>query len=101
MKRSILIVSMVLLWVNPSWALFDMFTDDEQNKRDLSATAEITLQKAVIHAVNEKPGKVVEAELEKEGDRLVYEVEILGDDGKFYEVYIDAKSGKTVKMEKD
>jgi len=40
------------------------------------------------------PGKILEVELKKEHDRLIYEVEILSEDGVVTEVYIDARTGK-------
>lgn len=39
-------------------------------------------------------GKVLEVHLEKEHEGVVYEMEILGDDGVVYEIKVDARSGK-------
>jgi uncharacterized membrane protein YkoI len=42
---------------------------------------------------------VVEAELEKKHDKTVWEVEVLGADGKVTEVHIDAATGAVIDTE--
>ena len=53
-------------------------------------------EEAALGAV---PGEVKETELESEGGSTVYEVEILGKDGKFHEVAVDAGNGKVLGQE--
>ena len=45
------------------------------------------------------PGTVVEAELEKKHGKTVWEVEVLGADGKVTEVHIDAATGTVIDTE--
>lgn len=45
------------------------------------------------------PGTAVEAELEKKHDKTVWEVEVLGADGKMMEVHIDAGTGEVIDVE--
>lgn len=73
---------------SPAWALF------ETNKQ-LVATATVTLEDAVRHALKTVPGKAVEAEIGKEDGRTVYEVEIVDVNNKTQKVYVDAQSGQT------
>ncbi len=40
------------------------------------------------------PGELLEAELEERRGRYVYEIEIAGEDGRFYEIYFDAATGE-------
>jgi len=47
------------------------------------------------------PGKVLEVELEKEDQQIVYEIEILGSDGVIKEIYIDAKTGNQLFSKED
>jgi len=47
------------------------------------------------------PGKILEVELEKENGKIVYEVEILGEDGVVREIYINAKTGKLISVKED
>jgi DUF917 family protein len=50
-------------------------------------------------ALDAFPGQVKEVELESEGGSAVYEVEILGKDGKVHEVAVDADNGKVLGQE--
>jgi len=47
------------------------------------------------------PGRVLETELEHDDGRYVYEIELLGDDGKVYEFEIDAATGERLDFEVD
>ena len=47
-----------------------------------------------------RAGRLVEAELEKEGGRLVYEVKFLDGDGRLHELYYDARSGRLFAIER-
>ncbi len=47
------------------------------------------------------PGKVLEVELERKRGRIVYELEILNDAGEVHEFYIDAKTGRLLKIKRD
>jgi uncharacterized membrane protein YkoI len=68
--------------------------DDKDAKvADVAKDAKITLDQAVKAALDKTPGTAVEAELET---KPVWEVEILGADGKVTEVYIDAETGAVI-----
>lgn len=56
---------------------------------------------AIRAAVTAKAGHVRAVELEHEGDRTICEVEILGEDGKVYEVEVDVANGSIVEIEED
>lgn len=45
------------------------------------------------------PGLVLEAELEKEGTRYVYELEMLTEGGKHAKLHLDAKTGEVLERE--
>ena len=87
MRKILAIALLSGVITTPAWALF------ETNK-DLIATAKITLEEAVRHAVKAVPGKAVEAEIGKEDGRTVYEVEIIDASKKTHKVYVDAETGK-------
>jgi Predicted membrane protein len=87
MKKILAIALLSGVITTSAWALF------ETNK-DLIATAKITLEEAVRHAVKAVPGKAVEAEIGKEDGRTVYEVEIIDASKKTHKVYVDAETGK-------
>ncbi len=88
MKKVLAIALLSGVVASPAWALF------ETNKQ-LAATATVTLEEAVRQALKSVPGKAVEAEIEKEDGRTVYEVEIIDVNNKTQKVYVDAQSGQT------
>ena len=81
------------LGIGPAWALF------ETNKQ-LAESATITMDQAVKTAVATVPGKAVEAQMGKEDGRTVYEIDIIDSSKKERTVYIDAQTGKTLKIDK-
>jgi uncharacterized membrane protein YkoI len=81
------------LSVGQAWALF------ETNK-ELAESAQITMDQAIKTAVAAVPGKAVEAQLGKEDGRTVYEIDIIDSSKKERTVYVDAQSGKTMKIDR-
>jgi uncharacterized protein YpmB len=59
---------------------------------------EAAAKEAALGAVS---GEVKEIELEREGGAAIYEVEVLGDDGRLHEVMVDANNGKVLGQEMD
>lgn len=76
------------------------WADDKEGKiTDLVKDAKVTIDQAIKTASEKAPGTVVEAELEKKHGKTVWEVEVLGADGKVTEVHIDAATGAVIDME--
>ena len=76
--------------------------DDHVNARKLRESGEIMpFEKIIERARAEKPGEVLETELDREHGRYVYEVEIVDEAGQVWEIKLDAKTGKLMKMERD
>ena len=73
--------------------------DKEGHIADLVKDAKVTAEQAIKTAMEKVPGTVVEAELEKKHGKTVWEVEILGADGKVTEVHIDAATGTVIDAE--
>ena len=61
----------------------------------------ITILEALKTATELVPGRVVEAELEDEGDIIFYEIEIISSDGMVVEVQVDANSGQIIKQARE
>ncbi len=100
-KYSIIRVLLVpLMILNPlQSALAD---DDYIEARLLLESGEILPLEVILKNVRQAfPGKVLELELEKEDSEIVYEMEILGDDGVIREVYVDARSGEILPAKED
>lgn len=62
---------------------------------------QISIEDAIGIAREQVPGQVVQAELEKKGGRLIYEVDIVTAQGVKYEVEIDANTGEVIDIELD
>jgi len=73
--------------------------DKEGNVADLVKDAKVTIDQAIKTAQEKVPGTVVEAELEKKHGKTVWEVEVVGADGKVTEVHIDAAAGTVIDTE--
>jgi uncharacterized membrane protein YkoI len=71
---------------------------DQETKQAISADQMIA---AIKTATTAKPGNVREVEVTKEGDKTICEVEILGQDGKVYDVRIDVATNTVIKVEED
>lgn len=61
----------------------------------------ISMLQCVRTALEKHPGAVIEVEFEKTEDRLIFEVEIQGKDGKSWEIICDAITGDVIKDEED
>ena len=76
--------------------------DDYIEARRLLDSGEVLPLEVILKNVRQLfPGKVLEVELEKEDQQIVYEIEILGDDGVIREIYINAKTGKQMFSKED
>jgi uncharacterized membrane protein YkoI len=73
--------------------------DESKETVEMAAKAKVTIDEAIKIASEKVPGKVVEAELEKKHDTLVWEVEVVTAENKVMEVHIDAESGVVIDVE--
>lgn len=93
MKRFILLILFALV-NTPSWAV------DYKDARRLQSEGEILpLEELVRKAQLQVPGRVIEVELDSDNSRLIYEIELLDDDGQVWEFKFDAKNGKLLEKE--
>lgn len=76
------------------------WSDDKEAKvGDLLKDTKVTIDQAIKTALEKVPGTAVEAELEKKHDKTVWEVEVVGADGKTSEIHIDAATGAVIDVE--
>jgi hypothetical protein len=92
-----LTVGTVLAVGSPAWS--DEKKDEEGEIAAMAKDAKVTIEQAIKTATEKVPGTVVEAELEKKHDKTVWEVEVLGADGKVTEVHVDAATGTVIDTE--
>ena len=73
----------------------------EENKLmvGMAMAATVTVDQAIKTALENFPGKVIEAELEKRHDKTVWEVEIVTAEQNIMAVHIDAESGSVLDTE--
>ena len=74
---------------------------EKNGKAEMAATAKVTIDQAIKTASDKVAGKVIEAELEKKHNKLVWEVEIVTAENKVMEVHIDADSGAVIDVEEE
>jgi len=88
-----------LLVAGPAWSDKKGKGEEEGNVAEMAKDAKVTADQAIKTATEKVQGTVVEAELEKKHDKTIWEVEIVGADGKVSEVHIDAATGAVIDVE--
>ena len=69
-------------------------SDDHDEVRDLKNRGEIIALYELINKAGLSEVRILEAELEKEHGKLVYEIEFLDAEGRVFEQYFDAITGE-------
>jgi len=88
----------------PEWShAQDHFNNQKMaEEQDLSTWGRrISMVEAINIALDQVPGEPVEAERKRKHGTLIYEVEIINEQGVKYEVDIDANSGNVISVELD
>jgi uncharacterized membrane protein YkoI len=76
-------------------------TPDAEEQDQLQAQAKITKEQAINIALQHVKGQEHGTELENEDGAVVYAVEVKNNQGKLYDVKVDAQSGSVVKIDKN
>jgi uncharacterized membrane protein YkoI len=74
---------------------------EKNGKAEMAAAAKVTIEQAIKTASDKVLGKVIEAELEKKHNKLVWEVEVVTAENKVMEVHIDADTGAVIDVEEE
>lgn len=74
-------------------------SDDHEKARMLRDSGEIVSLSAILQRPELGGSRVIEAELEREDGRMVYELEVLDPDGRVREWYFDAATGAPLSWE--
>lgn len=91
MRRAILLVPLLLLTVPDAAA--SGRRDHEQARSALAAGEIRPLADLLAEVERRYAGKVVEAELDRDGGRWVYEIKLLPPSGRIVELHFDAATG--------
>ncbi len=94
-KNNLIAGSLVVLIAGVSTATIAR----QDSEKNLTNNDAIGVEEAINIASAQVAGKVVETELEHEDGKLVWEVEIVGDDNLVSEVIIDAQTGTVLETE--
>ncbi|TKS59469.1 MAG: hypothetical protein EWM72_02037 [Nitrospira sp.] len=97
---SMLALGMLLLAAGTLTAAGAVYGGEKKGKAEMAAAAKVTIDQAIKTASEKVSGKIIEAELEKKHDVIVWEVEVVTAENKVMEVYIDAETGAVIDWEK-
>ena len=76
--------------------------DSHMEARDLAREGKILpLQQILEHLEKVQSGQILEVELEREYGLLIYEIELLDEQGRVWEFEIDAASGEILEQEEE
>ncbi len=97
MERLILLGILLLLIISPA-----VQADDQDRALALKQSGQVLpLEQILTQARHYQTGRLLEVELEQEDGRLIYELEMLDDHGRVWELKFDAANGKLLKQEED
>jgi uncharacterized protein YpmB len=98
-----LAIGVLLVLNSPVWSgeKGKLQKDESKEMVEMAAAAKVTIDQAIKTASEKVPGKVVEAELEKKHDKLIWEVEVVTEENKVMEVHIDAGTGEIIDVEEE
>ncbi|MCR2747268.1 PepSY domain-containing protein [Limnobacter parvus] len=76
--------------------------DDHQRIRQLQRSGEIlSLEQIFDRARAVKRGRILDAELDDDDGRYIYEIELLDANGRVWEMEFDARTGRLLELEQD
>lgn len=86
----------LLFWLSP------LLGDSQEHARTLREQGEILDLEVIIEkAKQEVDGRLIELEFEREGGHYIYELEMLGNQGRVWELKFDARTGELIEKEED
>jgi uncharacterized membrane protein YkoI len=97
-KYALMVGVSTLMLTSPSLVLADDIGQDEARRLMLAGKIRPLSELMQLHP-RRLSGHLLDVELEEEKGRLVYEIEVLGQDGVVREFYLDASSGAILKEE--
>ena len=77
------------------------FEDHDEAKKLKDAGTILPLEQVLRQARRDRPGRVVETELEKKDKRYVYEIKIVDEQGVVHKLEYDAASGRQLKEKEE
>ncbi len=94
-------IPLAALWLTLACACFasaDVVASNadrgRENRERPQAERSISLDEAVAQAERRYKARAVRAEEKRQGNRIEYRIRLLGEDGRVFEVRVDASSGR-------
>ncbi len=79
-----------------------MADDDHLEARRLMESGAVLPLQTILDRIHlDYPGRVLEVELEKEHGIIIYEIEIVDDEGKVRELRVNASNGELLRVRED
>lgn len=98
MQRSTLISTTLLMSLIGAGIAYASGKFNHNEVLQLRESGQILSMEAVLqHAGAVQPGELIEAELEREDGRYVYELKIIDAEGRLHKLELDAQSGDVLK----
>ena len=109
MKTSTKVISAGMVSAVLAGASFTAFSGSDRDggrghhdlNPELINQVSLSAEQAMAIALADVPGKVIEAELEHEDGKMIWEIELLNNENQFYEFEIDANDGRILEKELD
>lgn len=76
-------------------------TDYNQAKKMLDAGEILSLEQILTKVSKHTPGRILELELEIEGEQPLYEIELIDTEGIVWELKVNAKTAKLIERKQD
>lgn len=100
--KTVILLRSLLLTLLAGQTMATLADDDHDEARRLRQAGDILPLDKILQELRPRyPGKVLEVELEHKAGQIIYEVEMLFEDGMVHELYIDAKTGKVLRNKVD
>ncbi len=103
MKPRHLLLSALLMTLSWAGLSSPALADDDhlEARRLMESGAVLPLQTILDRLRLDYPGRILEVELEKEHGIIIYEIEIVDDDGKVRELSVNASTGELLQVKED
>lgn len=100
-KFSTVLALTMLVLASGAMTVADSAFGEERNKVEMAAAAKVSIDEAIKTASEKIAGKIIEVELERKHNKLVWGVEVVTAENKVMEVHIDAETGVVIDVEEE
>lgn len=101
-QKSPMVFALAMLVSAPgAMMVADSASGEEFNKLEMAGAATVTIDEALKTTSQKLAGKIIDAELERKHNKLVWEVEVVTAENKVMEVHTDAQTGVVIDVEEE